>query len=183
MSRFLLLILFMLHTAAGLQAQPVYEISNGLVRFHSDAPQELIRASSRKLQGVLDITRKTFVMRIGISSFEGFNSPLQREHFNENYMESAQYPDAAYSGKIIEEVDFSKDGVYEVRTKGKLRVHGVEQERIIRAQVSRKNNVLTIQSDFTVLLADHNIKIPRLVYDKLSPEIHVSVSATLSARN
>ena len=35
----------------------------------------------------------------------------------------------------------------------------------------------------TVLLADHNIKIPKVVYSKLAPEINVSVNATLVQRN
>ena len=50
-------------------------------------------------------------------SFQGFNSPLQKEHFNENYVESDKFPDASFKGKVIEDVDLSKDGTYEVRAK------------------------------------------------------------------
>lgn len=164
-------------------AQQVYEVSSGTIEFNSKAPQELIHASSDNLKGAIDLERKTFAFKIGISSFMGFNSPLQREHFNENYMETEVFPEASYSGKIIEDVDLTKDGVYQVRAKGKLRIHGVEQERIIRSTIISKRGRVSIQSDFVVLLADHNIKIPKVVYSKLSPEINVTVNATMVQRN
>jgi len=179
--RTLLLIIAYLSFPHQLSAQ-IFEVGNGTIRFHSDAPQELIRAQSVQLRGALDVARNAFAFRIRILSFEGFNSPLQQEHFNENYMESATFPEANFSGKIIEDVDLSKDGEYDVRAKGKLRIHGLAQERIIRAHVSHRHGHITITSDFVITLADHDIKIPRVVYDKLAPEIKVSVNASLKPR-
>ena len=146
----------------------VYEVSKGDIHFHSNAPQELIKAASAYLSGIVDVKNRTFFFKISIASFIGFNSPLQKEHFNENYLESDVFPFATFSGKIIEEIDLSKNGAYDIRAKGKMTIHGVEEQRLI-----------CLQSDFTVLLADHNIKIPRIVSDKLSPEINVSVNAVL----
>jgi len=165
-----------------LRAQ-IYEVKSGTIRFHSEAPKELISASSDKLRGIIDLQKKTFAFKIGMSSFVGFNSPLQREHFNENYMESSIFPEAVFIGKIIEDVSLTRDGEYNVRAKGKLRVHGVEQERIIKSIVSIRDGRITIRSDFSVALADHNIKIPRIVYEKLAPDIDVSVNAELLKRN
>jgi len=160
-------------------AQSIYETNSGTIHFHSDAPHELIRASSDRLKCALDVPKKQFAFRISIASFMGFNSPLQREHFNENYMESEHYPEATYSGKVIEDVDLSKDGEYDVRAKGKLNIHGMQQERIIKGHVSTRNGKITLHADFMVALADHNIKIPRVVYDKLAPNISVTVDAVL----
>lgn len=160
-----------------------YEVKNGEVHFFSEAPKELINASTKQIRGIVDINSQTFVFRVDVVSFAGFNSPLQREHFNENYMESNLYPYAVYKGKIIESLDITKEGSYSVRTKGKLQVHGIEQERIIKIQVTIKNGVVQVKSDFVVLLEDHNIKIPRIVTDKLAPGINVSVTATLSPKN
>ena len=180
--RRLVLIIFLMCPSV-VWAQRVYEINNGRISFHSDAPKELISASSGSLRGMIDIERKIFAFKIGIGSFMGFNSPLQREHFNENYMETSLFPEATYAGKIIEDIDLNKDGVYIVRTKGKLKIHGIEQERIIRSTIISKKGKISIESDFVVLLADHNIKIPKVVNNKLAPEISVSVSATLMQRN
>ncbi|MBS1741949.1 MAG: YceI family protein [Bacteroidetes bacterium] len=161
------------------KSQPVYNISNGTIHFRSDAPLELITAASRELKGKVDISKKTFAFMVKILSFNGFNSPLQKEHFNENYMESGQYPTASFSGKIIEDIDLTHDGVYTVRAKGNLVIHGVSQERIIKCELDVKNSSIAISSNFTVLLADHNIAIPKIVHEKLASEIKVEVKASL----
>lgn len=175
-------ILLLFAGRAQAQRELIYEMSTGKVAFHSNAPKELISATSTKLRGIIDVTRRTFAFRINMATFQGFNTPLQREHFNENYIETSVFPEATFSGKIIEEVDLQREGTYEVRAKGKFSVHGIVQERIIKSSVTVKNRRLTISSDFLVLLADHNIKIPRVVYEKLSPQINVTVQAVFLPR-
>jgi hypothetical protein len=160
----------------------VYQVREGKIEFHSEAPQELIYASSTAMKGIIDITRSIFAFRVKIATFNGFNSPLQKEHFNENYMETSRFPEASFSGKIIENVDLRKDGDYTVRAKGKLKIHGVEQERIIYSKVKVRGSQISITSQFVVPLPDHNIKIPRLVYGKLAEEIKVNLSALLGVQ-
>jgi polyisoprenoid-binding protein YceI len=159
--------------------QPVFNISKGSITFSSDAPLEVIRAGSTELKGKIDASKKLFAFSVKINTFKGFNSNLQREHFNENYLQSSKYPDATFSGKIIEEVDFVAEGNYTVRAKGRLSIHGVAQERIIKSSLSIKKGQVSLQSNFTVLLADHNIPIPKVVQEKLASEIKVAVNAVL----
>ncbi|OSZ79096.1 hypothetical protein CAP35_12845 [Chitinophagaceae bacterium IBVUCB1] len=161
-------------------AAQVYEMQSGMIRFYSDAPQELIRATSRQLKGALDIKKKTFAFKVSNASFEGFNSPLQREHFNENYIETEVFPESSFTGKIIEDADIGKDGEYKLRAKGKLKIHGVEQERIIDVEIRTKGNKMIVHAEFFVSLYDHNIKIPKVVYDKLAPDIHVTVGGSMA---
>ena len=163
------------------QAQ-VYEIEKGNIQFYSDAPQELIKAYSENISGIVDFTKNIFFVKVGISSFNGFNSPLQREHFNENYMESTMFPVASFSGKLIEEVNPEKDKKTTVRAKGDLLIHGITQERIIPALIRTKGKEVLLEADFIILLSDHDIKIPRVVSSKLSQKIHVSVFAKLTKR-
>ena len=157
----------------------IFQCENGKISFKSDAPLEVISAKSAKLRGAIDTAKQTFAWSVEIKTFEGFNSPLQREHFNENYMESNKHPKASFSGKIIEDVDFQKNGTYSVRAKGKLNIHGVEQERIIKGQLEVKDDKLRVQATFNVPLADHNITIPKVVYQKIAEEIAVTVDAEL----
>ncbi len=164
------------------QDSEVYKTSNGKINFSSEAPLELIKAESNDLVGILDAGKKNFSFKVLIRSFEGFNSRTQREHFNENYLQSDKYPEASFRGKIIEDVDLSKDGNYTVRAKGILIIHGVEQERIIKSDLTVKENKVMIKSDFSVLLSDHNIPIPKVVYQKLANEIKVQVNAGLQPR-
>ena len=154
-----------------------YRVQRGEVRFKSDAPLELIQAKSKLLKGVIDMEERTFAFSVEMNSFEGFNSPLQREHFNENYMETQHYKAATFTGKIIENDDFTKDGEYTIRTKGKLTVHGITKERIIKSEVTTKGGVIKVRSNFTVLLDEHGIAIPRIVYQKIAEEIVVVVEA------
>ena len=151
----------------------------GKITFKSDAMLEVIQAQSKKLRGVIDPANNGFAWSVEVNSFEGFNGPLQREHFNENYMESDKFPKASFAGKIIEQVDLQVEGTYAVRAKGKITVHGIEQERIIKSQVVVKGKRIHITSTFTVPLSDHNITIPRIVYQKIAEEITVTIDADL----
>lgn len=160
----------------------IYTSNNGSVNFRSEAPFELINANSKELKSAIDASKNNFAFRIRIRSFEGFNKPLQKEHFNENYLESEKYPEATFNGKIIETVDYTSKGKYSIRAKGMLTIHGVEQERIIKSDMEVTGNSIRISSSFTVLLSDHNIPIPRVVKEKLANEIKVNIQTELFAK-
>jgi polyisoprenoid-binding protein YceI len=157
----------------------LYRTSNGTITFKSAAPLETITAKSEVLKGIINVSEGTFAFSVPIRSFNGFNSKLQMEHFNENYMETDKFPNATFSGKIIETVDFAKDSIYVIRAKGAFVIHGVKQERLIKVQVETKNNSIFVSSNFIVELSDHNISIPRIVQQKISPEIEITVNALL----
>ncbi len=91
-------------------AQEFYRVEDGTIYFKSDAPLELIEATSNKMRGLINPKDNSFAFAVKINTFQGFNSPLQREHFNENYMESKRYPEATFSGRIIENVSLTQPG-------------------------------------------------------------------------
>lgn len=178
--RFLISTLFMMGLAATTMAQEgLWRCSDGRLHFRSDAPLELIEATSDEMQGVIDPSGHSFAFAVAIRSFQGFNSELQREHFNENYLESHRFPKATFAGRIIEDVDLRHDGQYTIRAKGNLVVHGVERERIIKCAVKIQDGALQLEGNFTVLLVDHDIAIPRIVHQKIAQEIAVQVKATM----
>lgn len=160
-----------------------YYTNNGNVFFKSEAQQEFIKASSDLLRGLFDPEKNTFVFKVIIRTFEGFNSELQREHFNEKYLESEKFPEAIFLGKIIENVNLREPGQYQVRAKGKLMIHGIEQERIIKCDVRTENNLLKVTSKFNITLADHNIKIPKVVHEKIANEITVEINIELKQKS
>ena len=92
---------------------------------------------------------------------------------------SDQYPNAEFSGKIIEQVDFTKDSTYDVRAKGDLNIHGQKQTRIIRSKLIIKNGTITVESVFFIPLADHRITIPRIISEKIATEIEVRIHASM----
>lgn len=157
----------------------MYRTQNGIIRFSSDAPLELIEAASDELKGVFDPTRNRFAFRVETKSFKGFNSRVQQTHFNENYLESSRYPTAVFSGKIIEKKDFRENGLYFVRAKGELELHGIKRERIIRCTLKVNDGKMTLRSRFSVFLEDHGIDVPRVIQQKIATEIVVDVEAEL----
>jgi hypothetical protein len=160
-----------------LAQKSVYSIEKGVVHFRSDAPLELIEAESAELKGLIDFEKETFAFSIPVNTFKGFNSALQREHFNENYMETDRFPRATFVGKIIENIDVSQPGQYHIRAKGKLSIHGTEQERIIPAVLTIQEGQILINSTFNVILEDHNIRIPKVVQHKIAETIIVNMNA------
>ncbi len=168
--RYLLpLLLFVAHEAAGQsRSGGLYELSKSQISFTSDAPMERIEATCTLAAGVIDRGMRTFAIRVPIRDFVGFNSRLQREHFNENYLESERFPHAVFEGRIIEAIDFTKPGSHTVRAKGRFEVHGISEERIIPCQITVTADGVRVKSSFDIVLADHGIRIPRIVQQKIS---------------
>ncbi len=177
-------VLFFIFTMATLTqkdivAQNSFFIKTGVVSFESNAPQENIHAESNKLSGLLNTDQNTFAFSLNIRSFKGFNNPLQQEHFYENYMEYALFPQSTFSGKLIDKFDRDLKS-QKLRAKGQLEIHGVKKERIIEVIITKSGITYEIESDFNVLLADHNISIPKIVFQKIAENIKVKVKGELA---
>lgn len=155
----------------------VWKCPNGKIEFNSNAPLEIINAKSSELRAVIDPANGNFAFSVRNSSFRGFNSVLQEEHFHESYMESHRYDVSSFMGKIIEKIDFTKNGTFTIRAKGKLNVHGIERERIIQSTVQIEGKKMSVKSAFTVPLVEHNISIPKLVHQKIAEEINIKINA------
>jgi len=94
-------------------------------------------------------------------------------------MESHLYPDFIFKGKLIEDSDLSVAGDYKIRAKGRLNIHGIETDRIIRCDIKTTAGTITVHTEFTVFIADHNIKIPSILNQKIAEEIKVNVECIL----
>jgi hypothetical protein len=154
----------------------IYVCRNGSVNFLSDAPLEMIKASNKSLAGVMNLTDRSFSFQIPTKNFEGFNSALQKVHFNEDYMETELYPNSTFKGRIIEEIDLTLPGTCQIRAKGKLTIHGVEVDRIVRCDLTVTKDKIDVKATFTVLIADHNISVPSILNQKIASEVRVNVA-------
>ncbi len=182
MNRVLFVLIVIIFQSISASSTTYFYSNTSKVNFSSDAPQELISASSNSMRGLIDADKKTFIFKVLIRTFSGFNSALQKEHFNEKFLESEKYPEALFSGKIIEDIDFTIPGTYTIRTKGKFIIHGVEQERIVKTEITIKGEEIIFSTKFTILLADFNIKVPKVVHEKIASEISVEVEGVLKKK-
>ena len=82
-------------------------------------------------------------------------------------------------GKIIETIDPSSGQEQQVRAKGALDIHGVSQERIIKGSIRISGDKIFLLAEFSVPLEDHDIKIPKVVYQKIAETVDVTVRAEL----
>ena len=103
-----------------------------------------------------------------------------QEHFNENYMESEKYPMGTFKGKIMEVIDYTKNGTYDVTAKGQLTLHGVTLPRDLKGKLTVENQKISLISSFEVKLVDYKIDIPKIVFAKIAEVISVKTKYNFS---
>jgi hypothetical protein len=156
------------------QAQSIFTCKEGKVSFFSEAPMENIEAHSTSVNSFLNTSTKEVAFIISIRGFR-FAKSLMQEHFNEKYLESDKYPNATFKGKINEEVDFTKDGIYLVTSTGKMNIHGVEKQITHTGKLTVKKNEINLVSDFDVAIKDYNITIPKLLFQNIADTVRVKM--------
>lgn len=163
-------------------AAQVYTAKSGRATFFSEAPLENIEAKSQSVQSILNTTTKSIAFIISIRSFQ-FEKDLMKEHFNEKYMESDKFPNATYSGKINDNLDFSQDGKYAVSAIGKITIHGREKEITTPGILTVEKGSISVESDFRLAVADFKIEIPRLLFRNIADTVEVKLHVNYEPYN
>ncbi len=158
----------------------VYLTRNGTIRFFSEAPLENIEAVNRQVMTALNTETGEFVFRLPIRSF-AFDKALMQEHFNDNFMESHNYPNASFQGMVEEvgSIDFTVPGAYDVTVVGELTIKDVTKTISEPGTLTVSNGQIAGEAVFVILLEDYNVNIPRRYARNISPEIEVFVDVTL----
>ncbi len=175
---YILTLLFVL--AVHSVAAQVYLTRNGTIRFFSEAPLENIEAVNRQVMSALNTETGEFVFRLPIRSF-AFDKALMQEHFNDNFMESHNYPNASFQG-VVEEVgsiDFALPGAYDVTVVGELTIKDVTKTISEPGTLTVSDGQIVGEAVFVILLEDYNINIPRRYARNIASEIEVFVDVTL----
>lgn len=158
-----------------------YVTKNGTITFFSETPVENIRAVNKSVNSALDAETGQFVFKVLLKSFQ-FKKALMQEDFNENYVESDEFPNAVFQGKIsnLKEIDFDKPGTYNIQVKGDMTIHG-ETNKIDESGTFEVTDNETIKgnTNFSVKLEDYNIKVPKIVTEKVSEIIDIEVNIKL----
>ena len=168
------LVLGMLVLTLASAAQTKYMTKKGKISFYSDAQAEKIEAHNSRVSSAFDKESGKLEFVALVTAFE-FEKALMQEHFNENYMESAKFPKATFKGKItnIKDVDFKKDGTYEVNIEGDLTIHGVTKKITEKGKITIKAGKISAASTFKIKLNDYGVKNPG--GGKVSDEIKIVV--------
>ena len=177
--RYTLVMTLMALGCAGPSAAQQFVTREAHISFLSETPIEDIRAESHEASAVFAVDGQV-AFQVPILSFR-FPKALMEEHFNENYMESEQFPRAAFRG-MVSGFDAQREGTQEVTASGTLTMHGVDVERTISGTLTRLEVGWRIEATFEVPCEDHDIDIPKVVSENIAEVIEVTLSATLLPR-
>lgn len=194
MRLFILTILISASTLS-LQAQDIFICKELNIHFFSEAPLENIEASTSKSVSAINLTEKTVFFKVPIKAFE-FEKALMQEHFNENYMESEEFPYGIYKGTFTvlgsaerastqdvsdmdpKDIDITVPGVYEIEVTGTMEIHGVKKAYVEKGTLTVTKDGLELDHVFTISVADHDIEIPSIVVQNIAEEIEVTVKGS-----
>lgn len=165
---------------SSVNAQDKFFTKSGKIIFSSKTSMENIEAHNKSATCVLDTKTGNLQFAVLMKGFE-FEKALMQEHFNENYVESHKFPKAEFKGQIINnhEIDFSKDGSYPAKVKGKLTIHGESKDVETKGTVMVKAGKIVTDAGFEIELADYKIEVPKLVKDNISKTVNITIDCTL----
>lgn len=148
----------------------------------STAIDNLPKAENKTAVAAIDIEKNTVQFEAAIKNF-AFANPMIQDHFNQkNWMNSAEFPKATFSGVITnpKAVNFKKDGTYNVTVEGSLIMRGKEQKVTTPATIVVAGGSIKTTSTFSVKLSDFEIDGPAVGAGKVSKEPKISISAELN---
>ena len=149
-----------------IQEETRYIIQNSKIEFYSKALLEDIQAVNTESVGALDIETGDFVIKIPVSSFE-FPNKLMQKHFNDSYLETDRYPECVFRGTLNGD-----------KALGEITLHGVTKKVEIPINKTQIDNKININTNFIIVLKDHKIKIPKLLFQNIAEEIKVKVNSS-----
>lgn len=174
---FLILILFSISVIG----QSKYLTKTGSLNFEASVPSfEEVAAKNSSVTAILNTENGDFAALALVKAFR-FKNALMEEHFNENYVESDSHPKTTFKGKIG---DFNFSSLSEIESTlsidGSLTFHGVTKEiEDIFLTIKMVDKKIILSGSFKVLVSDFDIKIPKIVANKLSDEVSVAFNFEL----
>ncbi len=172
----LLLLFFVFHV----HAQEKMMTYRGIVLFEASIPFfEEVKAINKKTNCVLITKTGDFTCWMYIKDFQ-FERILMQEHFNDNYLESDEYPRAIFKGRI-EKFDLKNctSTAKQHQISGKITIHGKTKKINCVGFLKKTDNGLELVTSIILNIADFNIKIPAIVENKISKTVNVTIRCVL----
>ncbi len=168
--------------AGSLSAQKLMT-RNGFVKFFSDGAVEDIEAQNNQVSSIINLSDGQFAFSVPIKGFK-FEKALMQEHFNENYMESGEFPNGTFKGTLkgYESIDLTKDGSYDLIMEGVMNIHGTDQKISEKVKIEVNSGVLSLNSSFNLRPEDYGVKIPASKKDNIASTLQLTVKMTYAKK-
>jgi len=172
----IVLAILVLGASIQLRAQKIYATKSGQLFFNATGGIEKIAAVNNQVDSKFVDATGQLIFGVLVKGFK-FENQLMEDHFNENYMESSQFPKADFKGYIknIKEVDFSKEGKYPIAIEGNLTIHGVTQKVSTAGTLEVAQGKPTIIGEFSIKIKDYGIK-GLYIGEKIASEAKIKVN-------
>jgi len=172
----IVLAILVLGASIQLRAQKIYATKSGQLFFNATGGIEKIAAVNNQVDSKFIDATGQLIFGVLVKGFK-FENQLMEDHFNENYMESSQFPKADFKGYIknIKEVDFSKEGKYPIAIEGNLTIHGVTQKVSTAGTLEVAQGKPTIIGEFSIKIKDYGIK-GLYIGEKIASEAKIKVN-------
>ena len=157
-------------------AQQVFATKTGQLIFNATGSDVKIVAVNNQTDSKFVSTTGQIIFGVLIKGFK-FENQLMEDHFNENYMESTQFPKADFKGYItnIKEVNFGKDGEYPVKVEGNLTIHGVTNKVNTEGVMQVKDGKPNITGSFKIAIKQYGLK-GSYIGDKIASEATIKLN-------
>ena len=152
---------------------------SGEIKFDATVPGAMdeVIGITKTVSAIFDKSTAEIVVLGLVKSFK-FKLPLMEEHFNENYLESDEFPKANFKGKVL---NFSsKSGSYDLE--GEMTIHGVTNKVKTKVSIANDGTKLVMSGIFTLKLSDYKIDVPALAKRTLSETAKVSIKLQLESK-
>jgi hypothetical protein len=170
-------------SAQGSQNDKSFLCTDGTIHFLASTPIEDIEATSKSAGCTINTQTKKIFAKVSMATFE-FRRKKMQDDFNEDYIESVKFPYATLEATIVNKIDFTRDGTYDITLKGTFEIHGVKQEKEIKGKLTIKNGQPgNATAEFDVKLVDHNIKVPTIVVVKIAEVVKVDINFVFVKHN
>ena len=166
-----------------LNAQTKYIDKSGEIKFEaSEALFEPVKATNKSVTAILVLESGQIASLALIKGFH-FKNSLMQEHFNENYIESESYPKATFNGKLLNfDHSLLSENPTKVDVDGKLKLREKEKGIHTTLSIQKVDDAIIMKGSFTVTPSDFDIKIPKIVANKIAKEVMVNVVFKLRER-
>ena len=178
-----LLLPFLLLAVTIAFGQSKYMTKSGSMSFEASQPSfEPIEATHSAVSALLNADTGELAV---LALVRGFRFPLalMEEHFNENYIESHQYPKTSFKGSIL---NFDSNALsnqpHTVQLNGELSMHGVTNTINVEGRMTKTDGLITLESSFAVKTSDYAIEIPSLVRKQIDENVQIEVSLPLQPK-
>lgn len=177
MRYFVGIFLLLISTSLSVHGQSFFA-DDGKVVFTSRAPLLEFQGVSHHLTGKIDFESGTVDFFVDLNTLNTGNRRRDRDMRNV-YLKTDEFPFAEFYGQLLNQINLEKNEKQPVAVRGKFTIHGVAKNMTINGSVIPSENEILVEAYWTVLLGDHNIRRPSVVFYELAEEQEVNITITM----